>query len=75
MAGGVRRALDPAQAVVEIGRYLEDPTLDAEQRLEMIARLCSPIDGRAAGRAATVVLQELEAGSEGRWSVPTKEAG
>jgi hypothetical protein len=57
--GAVRVAESPAQLVREIGLYLDDPSRDREGRRKVVLEQCQFLDGRAAERVATFVVDEL----------------
>ena len=53
----VRVAESPAQLVREIGLYLDDPSRDREGRRKVVLEQCQFLDGRAAERVATFVVE------------------
>ena len=57
--GAVRVAESPAQLVEQVGRYLDDPSLDREGRRRVVLEQCQFLDGRAAERVAAFVVGEL----------------
>ncbi len=57
--GAVRVAESPAQLVEQVGRYLDDPSLDREGRRRVVLEQCQFLDGRAAERVAAFVVSEL----------------
>jgi hypothetical protein len=57
--GAVRVAETPPQLVDEIGRYLADPSRDREGRRRVVLEQCQFLDGRAAERVASFVVDEL----------------
>jgi len=57
--GAVRVAETPDQLVEQVGRYLDDPSLDREGRRRVAVEQCQFLDGRAAERLASFVLDEL----------------
>jgi len=57
--GAVRVAETPEDLVLEIGRYLSDPSLDREGRRLVALEQCQFLDGRSAERVARFVTEEL----------------
>jgi hypothetical protein len=57
--GAVRVAEQPEQLVEYIGRYLADPTMDAQGRRRVALEQCQFMDGGAAERVSTCVADEL----------------
>ena len=55
----VRVAESPAQLVEQVGRYLDDPSLDAAGRRQVTLEQCQFLDGRAAERVAAFAVDEL----------------
>jgi hypothetical protein len=58
----VRVASSPAEMSQWIGRYLQDPTLDADGRKQVVRDQCQFTDGRSAARVVACVIDELAAG-------------
>ncbi len=54
-------AESPEQLVAQVGRYLTDPTLEAEGRRRVVLEQCQFLDGLAAERVAAFVVEELSA--------------
>jgi hypothetical protein len=57
---GVRVAWSPHELVQHVGAYLDDPTLDAEGRRQVVLDQCQFLDGRSAERAATLIAEDLQ---------------
>jgi hypothetical protein len=57
--GAVRVAPSPAALVDEVAAYLADPARDREGRARSATELCYKVDGKAAERVATFVLDRL----------------
>ena len=57
--GAVRVAETPGQLVEQVGRYLDDPSLDREGRGRVVLEQCQFLDGRAGERLAAFVAGEL----------------
>jgi CDP-glycerol glycerophosphotransferase (TagB/SpsB family) len=57
--GAVRVAEQPSALVEEIGRYLDDPSLDRDGRRRVVLEQCQFLDGRSAERVASFVGDEL----------------
>jgi hypothetical protein len=57
--GAVRVAESPAQLVEQVGRYLDDPSLDREGRGRVVHEQCQFLDGRSGERVAALVAGEL----------------
>jgi CDP-glycerol:poly(glycerophosphate) glycerophosphotransferase len=57
--GAVALADSPEALVAGIGRYLADPTIDTEARRRVVREQCHFVDGRAAERVATTVIDAL----------------
>ena len=55
--GAVQVAEQPAQLVAQVGRYLDDPTLDRDGRARVVREQCQFLDGRAAERVADAALE------------------
>jgi CDP-Glycerol:Poly(glycerophosphate) glycerophosphotransferase len=55
----VRVAKSPAEMVQWVGRYLNDPTLDAAGRRQVVLDQCQFTDGRSSSRVVDCVLDEL----------------
>ncbi len=58
-AGAVRMANDMEELVGHVGAYLADPSRDRDGRRRLLQLQCGDVDGRAAERAARVVLQAM----------------
>ncbi|MND08733.1 hypothetical protein D3C83_315700 [compost metagenome] len=58
-AGAVRVAADPGDLVRAVHAYLACPERDAAGRRAVAAQLCGRVDGHAAARVATAILQML----------------
>jgi hypothetical protein len=57
----VRVARSPAEMIQMVARYLQDPTLDAAGRKQVVLDQCQFTDGRSAARVVACVLDELSA--------------
>jgi hypothetical protein len=57
--GAVRVAENPAQLIEQVGRYLDDPSLDREGRGRVVLEQCQFLDGRSGERVAALVTGEL----------------
>ena len=57
--GAVRVAQSPDEMVAMVGRYLQDPSLDAAGRRQVVLDQCQFTDGRSAERVIQCVLDEL----------------
>ena len=57
--GAVRVAQSPDEMVALVGRYLQDPSLDAAGRRQVVLDQCQFTDGRSAERVIQCVLDEL----------------
>jgi len=55
----VRVAKSPAEMVQWVGRYLNDPALDAAGRRQVVLDQCQFTDGRSSSRVVDCVLDEL----------------
>jgi len=55
----VRVASTPDELVIDVNRYLTDPSLDSEGRRRVVSEQCQFVDGRAAERIADAVLEDL----------------
>jgi hypothetical protein len=55
----VRVARSPAEMVQWVGRYLDNPELDAAGRRQVVLDQCQFTDGQSAGRVVACVLDEL----------------
>lgn len=55
----VRVASEPAELVEFVGRYLDDPSLDAGGRRQVVLEQSQFLDGRSAERVAGFVVDEL----------------
>src|SRR5260221_1895949 len=49
----------PDALIAQVGRYLADPSLEAEGRRRVVLEQCQLLDGRAAERVAGFVIDEL----------------
>jgi CDP-glycerol:poly(glycerophosphate) glycerophosphotransferase len=58
-AGAVRVAETPAAMIEEVAAYLADPSRDRAGRARVAEELCYRVDGRAAERVASFVLDRL----------------
>jgi hypothetical protein len=70
----VRVAGDPAALVEQVGRYLEDPSLDRAGRRQVVLEQCQFLDGRAAERVAGFVVDELADVCGAAWTTPCAES-
>jgi CDP-glycerol:poly(glycerophosphate) glycerophosphotransferase len=73
--GAVRVADRPEELVEYIGRYLDNPSLDRDDRRRVVLEQCQFLDGRSAERVANYVVQELADVTGGRGmsrSAPTE---
>jgi CDP-Glycerol:Poly(glycerophosphate) glycerophosphotransferase len=57
--GAVKVADTPEALVESVGRYLADPTLDAEGRRQVVREQCQFLDGRSSERLASFVIDAL----------------
>lgn len=57
--GAVRVAQSPDEMVAMVARYLQEPTLDASGRRQVVLDQCQFTDGRSAERVIQFVLDEL----------------
>jgi hypothetical protein len=57
--GAVRVASTPDELVAHVGRYLTEPSLDAEARRQVALEQCQFLDGRAAERVAETLIDDL----------------
>jgi hypothetical protein len=55
----VRVATTPDDLVIDVNRYLADPSLDSEGRRRVVKEQCQFLDGRSAERVADAVLDDL----------------
>jgi hypothetical protein len=55
----VRVASTPEELVIDVNRYLIDPSLDAEGRRRVVLEQCQFLDGRSAERVADAVIEDL----------------
>ncbi len=55
----VRVAQSPAEMIAAVQRYLEDPTLDAAGRRQVVLDQCQFTDGQSSDRVVRCVLDEL----------------
>lgn len=55
----VKVATSPAEMVQMVARYLNDPTLDAAGRRQVVLDQCQFTDGRSSSRVVDCVLEEL----------------
>ena len=55
----VRVAKSPAEMIECVARYLEEPSLDAACRTQVVLDQCQFTDGRSASRVAGSVIEEL----------------
>ena len=58
-SGGIRLVKDQEELLHWIRRYLEDPSLDRESRLRLVAEQCGVMDDKAGERIASVILSAL----------------
>lgn len=72
--GAVQVAEQPAQLVAQVGRYLDDPTLDRDGRARVVREQCQFLDGRAAERVAAFVAGELADVCAGSSLLPCAES-
>ena len=57
--GAARVAATPDEMLAHIGRYLDNPSLDAEGRRRVVAEQCQFTDGRSGERVGEAVVAEL----------------
>ena len=57
--GAVRVAYSPDALIEEVAAYLADPNRDREGRARAAPALCYRVDGKAAERVASFVLDRL----------------
>lgn len=57
--GAVSLAESPEQLVEGVARYLKDPSLETEERRQVVQEQCHFLDGRSAERVAAFVLEAL----------------
>ena len=70
----VRVAETPAQLVEQVGRYLDDPSLDRDGRRQVVLEQCQFLDGRSAERVAGFVVDELADVCGTAWSPSCAES-
>jgi hypothetical protein len=63
-AGAVRLARSPEELLGHIAAYLEDPTLEREERRRLVELWCGPFDGQSGRRLAAALLGRIAAAAK-----------